>query len=242
MMRTLCCSIVVVIASASAAAAQPTHELSPAAKQHLDAGVAAYRANDFDTANRELEAAYAIDPDPTLLYTMAQARRLGGDCSKAIELYRQYIESKPSDAQIAATNTGIELCREKEPAKPPTPAPPSPRIVPPAPPVEGRTRPWYQNTLGDALTIGGVAGIGVGIGFLIASGRGKDRALAADLRDDFETELARATRQRGIGFVAIGAGSALVAGGVLAYVLRPAHDSRLAMSTDGHTVYVAGSF
>jgi hypothetical protein len=237
------------LAFAARTAGADGKELSPVAKQHLDLGVAAYKAHDYDTASKELEAAYAIDPSPQLLYTWAQAKRLGGHCKEAIDLYRRYGDASTTDDQRSAAQTGVSRC-EAELAKSPPPPPVAPRppviaVVnqppPPAPPPPPG-RHWYQNTLGDVLLLGGVASTGVGIGFFVASGHSKDRADAASQRDAFDAALDKATTQRRIAIVASGVGAALITGAVMTFVLGGSEHHTVAVSSDGRALFVAGAF
>jgi hypothetical protein len=218
--------------------AAPAHaDLEPAAKQRLDAALAAHAKGDFDTASKELEAAYAIDPAPALLYAWAQAKRLGGRCSEALGLYQRFLDTKPTEAQVAATKTGIELC-EKELAKAPAPPPP-----PPSPPPRDDGPPaWYKDPIGGALTVGGAAGLGVGLGFVIASRRSEARARDARFRDDFGELLDEATTRRRIGLISMGVGAALLGGGIYIYATRTRAHGKVAVTTDGRSLLVAGTF
>jgi tetratricopeptide (TPR) repeat protein len=228
------------------ALAHPARADKAAAKPHVDAGAAAYAAGNYDEASRELERAYALDPDPPLLYARAQALRRGGRCSDAIALYREFIATNPSDQQIQAARTGLETCEqqvvdEKPPepvlvTEPPPLPPPSPAET--AQPPAHETPRWYTDRIGGGLAIGGTVAIGVGIGFLIASSRSRDDARHAEFRADAVDHLDDATFQRRIGIVAIGAGAALLAGGVLRYssVREPA--APVAITTTGSDVLV----
>ena len=238
-------------------------QVAGSAQPHLDAALKAYEAKDYDAAIREFEQAYAIDPKPALLYATAQAYRFANRCTKALELYRRYLTTKLTDAQISATKNGIALCEGavKQP-EPEPPAKPEPKLEPPARAEPARTpeppttvaaeqrelppaphdTPWYKDTLGDALTVGGVVGIGVGVGFLVMASSSEHDAKTAQFRADFLRSLDEATQRRRIGAVSLGAGAALAVGGVLVYVLRDHHAHRLVGGIDGHTLYVSGTF
>jgi hypothetical protein len=230
------CTLVAGIATAQADA-----PYAPAVQKHVDAGLAAYRAGDYETASREIEAAYVIDPRPALLYTWAQARRQGGRCEDALPLYRRYADTATSEAQTAAAKTGIDLC-EKQLAEKRDAKPPDPIVTPPPPPPRKKPEPppWYRDKIGDVLAIGGLVGLGVGTGFLVASKRSLDSANRAEFRDDFGDLLDEANGRRRLGIGVLGAGSALLATGIVVYVVRSGrHGARLVV-TD-RTIGLAGS-
>src|ERR1043165_9941111 len=98
--------VILILALVAPRIAEAQSKLEPQAQVHLDAALKAYEAKDWDTAIREFEQAYAIDPKPALLYATAQAYRFANRCGKALELYRRYLTGKLTDTQIAAAKTG----------------------------------------------------------------------------------------------------------------------------------------
>jgi tetratricopeptide (TPR) repeat protein len=225
-------------------------KVSPEAEQHLESGKAAYAAADYATASREFEAAYEIDPNPSLLYAWAQALRLNGRCADAVPIYRRYLETGPTDQVRIEVDKLIRLC---EPVKPV----PEPKLDPPLdlpldprpdrrPPAEPAHRPerrrWYRDVLGGTLTIGGVAVAGAGVAFLVASKRSEDAANRAELRSDFLELLDEATVRRRVGLVGLGLGAALVTGGIVRYVTRRGEPAGVAISTTGTAIHVRGTF
>nr|HEX4314945.1 hypothetical protein [Kofleriaceae bacterium] len=253
-------------ASATSAVADGASHLKPEAQKHLDGALQAYKVKDWPVAIREFEQAYAIDPDTNLLYAIAQAYRFDNDCAKALDYYRRYRESRQCsaapdrsvcEAQIQAADSGVALCKDAAPATPPAPPPgpppqqplaaaPATTSAPPAATITSDAAdgsPWYASTGGDALTAGGVVGIGVGVGFLAKASSSESAAKSAMLRGDFLRDLDDATSQRRIGAIALGAGVALAAAGIYLYVRHGHEHGHGAMiATDGHTVAVAGSF
>lgn len=230
-MNRLCRLVVCLwLGVAGSALAQP----STAAKPHVDAGVKAYNAADYETSIREFELAYGIDEDPMLLYAWAQAQRQGRHCDEAIGLYRRYLDSKPTDAQIAAANTGIALC-EQTPAVRPDKLPPPP--ADPAPHQPSDSSSWYQDRLGGGLVIGGVASAAIGVTFLVLSSRSADAASAAGPRAEFLDRLDEATLRRRIGIVGLGVGAGLVIAGIVRYATRD-----VVVATSGTSVLVSGRF
>ena len=203
-------------------------ELSAPAKARLDVGLVHYNAGHYEAAIVEFEAAYEIDPDPSLLFTWAQAERLAEHCDAAVPRYRQYLASKPSAAAVDLANNGIALCEAKGSG-------PAPGCAPDAP------LPWYKNPVGGAV-VAGVVGFGVGIGFFVASNGNRDSAEHATSSDVFETYLDRATTQRRVGvtFLVIGAG--LVGGGIGYHLWTKRSRSRAVVGTTGTSLFVAGEF
>ena len=67
-----------------------------------------YRAGRFAEAVKLLREAYAIDPDPTLLYNLARAYEGLGDLPAALEAYRAYLAAAPPGiADRAAIETRV---------------------------------------------------------------------------------------------------------------------------------------
>jgi tetratricopeptide (TPR) repeat protein len=208
-------------------------EPSAAAKPHVDDGVKAYTAGDWDTAVREFEIAYNINKEPALLYAWAQAHRQANRCDKALELYQRYLDSGPTDDQIAAAKTGISLCANA----PKQPDPPQ-RVV-----DEQERSPWYKDSIGGALVAGGVVGVGVGVTFLVLSSNRADDADASKKREDFVDNLDKANTYRKVGLVGAGLGGALIIGGIIRYVTRSDEPTGVGVTgTASGSVVVFGRF
>lgn len=205
-------------------------ELAAGAKARLDAGLEHYNAGRYEAAIAEFEAAYAIDPDPQLLFAWAQAERLAKRCSAAVPRYRKYLESKPSTDAVTLATNGISLCEAS--AKP----------APVEPCANERSVPWYKDPVGGAV-VAGVVGIGVSIGFFVASSGNRDRADTAQTSAQFEAYLDRATTQRRIGVTFLVVGAGLVGGGIGYHFWSKRGDARgPVVGTTGSSLYVAGEF
>jgi tetratricopeptide (TPR) repeat protein len=189
------------------------------ARAHVDAGVAAYEAGDYEAASRAFEAAYALDPSPALLYAWAQSLRMGNRCAEALALYRRYLASDPTETQVAAATHGIAACAEALAASAAPPTLPD-RDPTPAPPARDPAPAWYRDPVGGGLVVGGVVAAAAGVVFLARSGTSRDEADRAELRDDFVRHLEDATRERRLGAVGIGLGAGLITGGILRYLSR----------------------
>jgi tetratricopeptide (TPR) repeat protein len=60
------------------------------ARAHYEKATGAYALGRYADAAAEFEAAFALKPDPAILYNAAQAYRLAGKKERALELYRSY--------------------------------------------------------------------------------------------------------------------------------------------------------
>src|SRR5437762_2788493 len=61
------------------------------ARIHYQKALAAYGLSNFAEAATEYEQAFALKPDPALLYNAAQAHRLAGNPERALQLYQNYL-------------------------------------------------------------------------------------------------------------------------------------------------------
>jgi hypothetical protein len=69
----------------------PGPVVDPRAKTLSDEGRAAFDAGRYDEAIEKFQAAYELSPAPGLLYNLAQAYRLRGDCTAALSRYRAFL-------------------------------------------------------------------------------------------------------------------------------------------------------
>jgi hypothetical protein len=65
------------------------------ARELYETGLQSYRAGNYDDAIANLQASYQLVAAPGLLYDMAQAHRLKGDCADARSLYLQFLDRSP---------------------------------------------------------------------------------------------------------------------------------------------------
>jgi Tetratricopeptide repeat len=132
------CLAVVIVMAGAAADAGPLDE----AKQHYQRGLAAYALGNYTQAASEYEQAFAIQPDPALLYNAAQAYRLSGNSTRALFLYQNYLRLFGSQvlnrAEVERHIRDLKLLVEQEKktqnAPPTEPQPvgksPPPSVVP----------------------------------------------------------------------------------------------------------------
>jgi hypothetical protein len=116
------------------------------AKRIYEEATAAFGLGRYADAAEKYEAAFALKPDPALLYNAAQSYRLAGNKQRALELYRNYVRLYPdggnaSDARshVAALKKDIE--DERPPIEMARPPRPGTQPSPAAPPVATAPRP-----------------------------------------------------------------------------------------------------
>jgi tetratricopeptide (TPR) repeat protein len=210
--------------TAIAPAAEPAaSEMNSEAKAHYTRGLELYAARNFAAAVPEFELGFAIDPRREFLFAEAQALRLAGACTRAVPLYRRFLESDPSPLQIEAARLGLDRCAPDR-ASPSSPAPstsgqlsapPSaPAPVPAALPIPEHPAWWHDLIAASSLGAGVVA-LGFGTGFAIASNRVRDQAKSARTTTYFEFSRLWETAQqrRAIAVTCFGAGAIFLAAG-----------------------------
>jgi tetratricopeptide (TPR) repeat protein len=214
------------------AAPVEARELSKAARERRDAGLVEYKAGRYDRAIAEFEAAYKLDPEPALLFSLAQAERLGGRCADALDHYERYLESNPNDEQTSAARVGIAWCEGHHAA--------GTRVV-----VENRL-PWYKDPAAGLVGSGGLV-LAVSFGYLLAAKANRDIALTKPTVEDAEPARIRANAQRATGYALFLVGGALVGGGLWYHVHTErrrdaAARPKTSWAFDGSSLYFTRAF
>ena len=115
-------------------AARADPETVAAAERAANEGLARYDRHEYDGAAEAFRRAWTLDPQPAVLFALAQAERKAGRCDLADADYRRFIALGPPAAQRRAAQNSIGRCTPAPPIAPPPIAPPP--IAPPiAPPV-----------------------------------------------------------------------------------------------------------
>lgn len=209
----------------------------PKSAQDLYAeGQAAYARGDYATAIDRWQISYQVSGESALLFNVAQALRLSGNCARAIETYRLFMVADPdatSDQHRLADEFVRELsptCPSSPPPRQATPAPihgkPPVAIATPPETARARTGEILDLTTAGAGTIAIVVGLTIGhhgqsIGTEITSAcaRGCDWTAQAP-RD------ASGRRDVTIGYALDGVGAAAIVGAAIAYFVRIHHATR----------------
>lgn len=102
--------------------ARPT--VIPAKARTLaERGRAYHDAGDYDSAISAFKEAYVMAPSPGLLFNLAQAYRLRGNCDDATLMYRRYLDARPPPDERALAESHlatVEQCvreRQREPQR-----------------------------------------------------------------------------------------------------------------------------
>jgi tetratricopeptide (TPR) repeat protein len=187
------------------------------AQAHIVKATEAHQRSDFNVALQELEAAYAIDPQPDLLYAIGQVYVKLERCADAISYYERYLATAPTLEAAGQAQEAIDACKAKLPAPEPQPAPTP--LPPPSPPT---TSAWYKDPIGGALVGGGLVAGALGVVFYLGARNELDEAEAAMTLPAYEDHVDSAHSKRLVSVILFGGGAALIAGGIARYVMHDA--------------------
>jgi len=91
---------------------------------------AAFRGGHYADAAQRYEAAFALRPDPVLLYNAAQSYRFAGNNARALELYGNYVRLYPEGASLEDARGHVSALKKVVEDRRPQPA------MTPPPPVD----------------------------------------------------------------------------------------------------------
>lgn len=253
--------VTAVLAASMPARAEP---VPPKARKLAEHGREMHRRGEYERAVTAFKEAYVIAPSAGLLFNLAQAYRLQGNCDDAALMYRRYLAtSPPADARaVAQTHLAtVERCVHKRGLNIPldesmaylnVPPPPGPEAVlePDRREADDRRevpRPRrLERDVGVGLVIGGGAALATAAYFGLASYRAA-RDVEAAYEGGAKWSEVRPIHERGeraelaAKIFGIGGGLA-VAGGVTLWLLgrRDERTQRLAVTpATGHGAEVS---
>jgi tetratricopeptide (TPR) repeat protein len=205
------------------AVAQPTE-----AERYYAEGQKAYEDRRYDDAIAAWQKSYDLSHLPGLVFNLAQAYRLHGDCSRAVASYRKFVQLDPASGQRDAAEgfvKELEPCHDKPAPAKDTTEPKQVAVSPPPPP-----RPHVdtlvvddgggKRLVGVVATIAGAATIATGVYFgNQARSLGDEVRAACMMGCAYSTVADKDTtgrRDERLQWILYGAGgAALVTGGVL---------------------------
>lgn len=234
--------VAVLVALAGPASGQPEPPPRDAAAARAAEAKRAFDAGDFTAAIEGYREAYRLLPSPGLLYNLAQAYRLGGDCARAARAYRDYLRLVPDSpyrttaeqnlaaAEVCARDAAAPGSAQPDPARDPGgaahPDDPGaaapPRVVPPAatsaPPAPADGRVGRGARTAGVVTAGvGAALLATGAYFALDAARAEREVSDFYARGGAWADIAdadeRGRRARLVARVALGVGGVAVAGG-----------------------------
>jgi tetratricopeptide (TPR) repeat protein len=191
--------------------------------------VDAYRKGDFQTTVDLLTQAYALDPQPVLLYNLARAQEGLGNTDAAIDAYEKFLSQEPKAADRGAIEQRLttlrrqrderiaaQKAREADQNRPNNPPPKATPAQPhQEPPPDEPTRSVLPIVLGGV----GVALIGVGAVSGIMAKSGESDANAEPKQDRAIEQRDSAQSLATVSTVTFIAGGVLLAAGFGWFVL-----------------------
>ncbi len=229
------CRSALIVAAATTLGTAALAQGAPA--DHAKLARTAYNLQDWPTAIREYQAAYAAEQRPELLFGLAQAQRQSGDFVAAIASFKAYkrapsvTDTQATAAELLITKCEIEQSKKeleaKQKSEPPAAPPAAPAAPPPAtapaapavPPPPAEPKRFYQDAAGDVLFFGGLVIFGVG-GGLLGVGNGQvsgSSSAATHAGYDQQISGGQVLQYAGVGLLA--GGGALALGGALRWGL-----------------------
>jgi tetratricopeptide (TPR) repeat protein len=170
MTRAILVLAVILFAPAGAGAEDWSGKVPAKARQLADRGRAFHDAGDYASAIAAFTQAYKLAPSPALLFNLAQAYRLQGNCGTAAVLYERYLATNAnSEGRVLAEThlASVERCRQKlalqvpvEPALRDLAVPPPPGVPATITTAPSR-KPQVVKDVGIGLGLGGGVAIGV---------------------------------------------------------------------------------
>ena len=223
-------TLIVVAMLADRARAEP--DVSPVARRFSDQGRALHELGDYDEAIVAYKQAYLISPSPGILFNMAQAYRLAGDCANAAMLYRRFLEKSedPSASRIARRQlAAVEPCASKAEAAAADDRQALARRAPIAV-VAAPSAPGHGHA---ALYVAGASALALGVGayFAVDARDAGDQVAAGYARGEKWSQIApidargQQSSELAIGSFVIG-GAALATAAILYWRERHDADSR----------------
>jgi tetratricopeptide (TPR) repeat protein len=202
------------------------------ARTLADRGRAAHDAGDYPAAIAAFTQAYVIAPSPALLFNLAQAYRLQGNCDDAALMYRRYLATSPGPEQRALAEThlaSVERCLHKLALHIPVETASGRVIVPAAQPAASTAaapasrRGQIEQDVGLGLAIGGGVSLAVAAYYAIQAHEAENDVGAAFARGGRWADIAPIdARGKSASTTAtwFGAGGALgLAGGIVTYLI-----------------------
>jgi hypothetical protein len=216
--------------------------------------------SDFTGAIAACKQAYLLDAQPNYLYALAQVYRFAGQHADAVHSYAAYLadygstltevqrghvqelldgENKALESQAAPPRALTPLPATEPASAPAHTAPPglgpaSSGILPTA----SASHPWYRDWVGWTLVASGAVATGIGAGLWLNGASLGDQAAATPNQLQRDQLYSSSSHYETGGLVSGAIGVALIAGGVVKFILDP---SQTADASVGAAVIPGGA-
>jgi hypothetical protein len=177
-------------------------------------------AGRFDEALATIRDARATSSDPDLVFVEAQLLRLSGDCTAALDRYRDFLATDPPAEDRAVAEANVKTCEdqvEAEPEPPPPPLveakpePPPPPVVTTPPPDDTPPRSKREVAVTIALWSTGAAVLATGAGLYGGAWSERNGARRDTLTlDQYLERERRAEVLSGVGIAGLAVGGAIL--------------------------------
>jgi hypothetical protein len=173
--------LLVLLAVGGIAAAQPKSEDVKHAAELYDKGKRHFDIAEYSAAIAAWKEAYLLSSEPLLLFNIAQAHRLSGDCAQANRFYMNYKRVQPKPPKQAELDSAMQKCAGVPPATgdttpttidvpPPVEPQPPPVVTQAPPPAEPAPHVDVYEDRGRTYRIAGIALGGAGVGAAVVAG------------------------------------------------------------------------
>ena len=123
------------------------------AKAHVTKATKAHKEGHFEEARVELEAAYALDPNPDLLYAIGQVYAKLGKCNEATTYFKRFVATQKDPKVAKVVDQAIAACKPaSESGANPPPAADMPSQDSPILPADQPTTADKPTSVGDKPT------------------------------------------------------------------------------------------
>jgi tetratricopeptide (TPR) repeat protein len=253
---TLAAALVIARIARADSSPQPIPEK---ARQLAERGRVYHDAGDYTDAIAAFQEAYVIAPSPGLLFNLAQAYRLAGDCDDAAWMYQRYLDTNPigEHRSLAETHLStVEKCGHgglRISTAPGATAkvsdPPQASLAASAPPADA-SDPRRTKELGTYIAIGGGVAL-AGAAWFALDARDAANTVSSAYQaggnwSDIADANARGERSATIAkLLGVGGGAAVIAGAVyygLGYRAEHLQHVAVAPTTRGAAVSMSWRF
>jgi tetratricopeptide (TPR) repeat protein len=179
-MRTVHVAVAVALAAAVSGAPAAAEPVPAKARKLAERGRELHERGDYARAIVAFKEAYVLAPSPGLLFNLAQAYRLQGNCDDAVLMYRRFIASVPAwrdertlaEGHLATVMRCVQKRNLNLPPDPamahlPVPPPPGPDPLFEDEPSPDRSRGTLMRRVGLGATVGSAVALGAAAYFSV---------------------------------------------------------------------------